>query len=468
MHDFLTIERRDPPPRPVKERIRDFHEFETHLPDEELLRQARRCLDCGVPFCHGFACPLPNRVPDANYLLSLGRWEKALEVLHSANNFPEITGRVCPAACEAACTLSISFPAVAIRQIELQAAERGFKEGWVRPRPAAAKTGKRVAIVGSGPAGLAAAQELARKGHAPVVFEKAPKAGGLLRYGIPDFKLEKWVLDRRLEQLSAEGVILEKGVEAGVDISGRYLRRSFDAILISAGSGVPRDLKIPGRELKGIHFALDFLSLQNRRVGGESLPSGEAFSPRDKDVLVIGGGDTGADCVGTARRCGAKMIVQVEVLPRPPDSRLPSNPWPNWPLVLRSSHSHEEGCERFWSIAVKEFVGKGAVRAVRCARLEYPEGGGSPREVPGSEFEVPAGLVLIAAGFLHVEHGLLISDLALALDSRGNLRAGTGGETSVSGVFAAGDCFAGASLVASAIASGRRAAASVHAYLGKS
>lgn len=465
-NSFLTIDRRDPPDRSVRERLRDFREFETPFPEGELLRQSRRCLDCGVPFCHAFACPLENRVPDANSLLSLGLWEKALTVLHSTNNFPEITGRVCPAPCEAACTLAVSFPPVAVRRIELQLAERGFREGWIRPLPSAAKTGKRVAIVGSGPAGLAAAQELARRGHVPVVFEKEAKAGGLLRYGIPDFKLEKRVLERRLGQLIAEGVVFETSVRAGVDISARYLARAFDAVLLAAGAGTPRDLALPGREFAGIHLAWDFLSFQNRRVSGESPSSGEEISARDKDVVVIGGGDTGADCVGTARRLGAKRVVQVEVLPRPPDSRLPSNPWPNWPRILRSSHSHEEGCERLWSVAVKEFVGEGAVRAVRCVRLDYPEGGGEPREIPGSEFEIPAGLVLIAAGFLHVERSPLLADLALPFDGRGNIRADASGRTGLPNVFAAGDCVSGPSLVASALASGRRAARAIHERLG--
>ncbi len=465
MADFLTIDRRDPSPRPVRERVRDFREYEIPYPEGDLLLQARRCLDCGVPFCHGFACPLANRVPDVNSLLARGHWEMALEVLHSTNNFPEITGRVCPAPCEAACTLSLAFPAVAVRRIELQAAERGFREGWIRPRPAAAKTGRRVAIVGSGPAGLAAAQELARKGHSPVVFEKDARAGGLLRYGIPDFKLEKRVLDRRLAQLMEEGVIFENSVRAGVDVSARYLLRAFDAVLLALGAGTPRDLPLPGRSLAGIRFALDFLSRQNRLVSGEAVPSAEPAEVRGRDVLVIGGGDTGSDCVGTARRLGARSVVQAELLPRPPDSRLPSDPWPNWPRILRTSCSQEEGCDRLWSVAVREFVGEGSVRAARCVRLDYPQGGGEPREIPRSGFEIPADLVLLAAGFLHVEPSPLLSDLALPLDPRGNLRAGPEGRTSLPKVFAAGDCNVGPSLVATALASGRRAAASVHSYL---
>lgn len=468
---FMEYDRQDPPKRGVDERVRDFREIEGLLDLDELQTQAARCMDCGIPFCHAYGCPLANRVPDWNDMVWRGRWKEALELLHSTNNLPEITGRICPAPCEAACTLSINQPAVTIRHIELQIVERGWKEGWIVPEPPAEKSGKRVAVVGSGPAGLAAAQQLRRAGHDVVVFEKADRIGGILRYGIPDFKLEKWVIDRRLEQIRAEGVTFETEVDAGRDVSPRYLTRAFDAVLITAGARVPRDLDVPGRDLAGIHFAMDFLSQQNRLNAGDSIPPDELITAAGKNVVVIGGGDTGSDCIGTSRRQGAADICQIELLPKPPDERTPDNPWPTWPLVLRTSTSHEEGCKRLWSILTKEFLGKdGHVTGLRCAELEWSEpdenGRRTFKEIPGSEFELKADLVLLAMGFLHVEHGPLVSGLGLQVDGRGNIVVDENGMTSAQGVFAAGDTISGASLVVRAIDSGRRVAAGVDRYLG--
>jgi len=399
-----------------------------------------------------------------------GRWEQALELMHATNNFPEITGRVCPALCEAACTLSINAEAVTIREIELGLVERGWREGWIRPQPAARRTGWRAAVIGSGPAGLAAAQQLARQGHDVVVFEKADRVGGILRYGIPDFKLEKWVLDRRLEQLRAEGVVFETGVEAGVDISARYLRRSFDAICLTAGARLARDLTIPGRGFESIHFAMDYLVQQNRRNAGDSIPRVGEILAMDKRVVILGGGDTGSDCVGTARRQGAKHITQIELLPEPPKDRPPDDPWPTWPTILRTSSSHEEGCERLWSVLTKEFLGLGThVRGLRCVRIAWTEPDASGRrsftEVADSEFRLEADLVILALGFVHAEAGPLVRDLGIDLDPRGNLRVDEEFRTSASGVYAAGDAVAGASLVVRAVDQGRRMAEAVDRFL---
>ncbi len=466
---FLEYERKDPPKRPVEERVKDFREVERLLPMEELEIQAARCMDCGVPYCHSFGCPLSNRVPDWNDMVYRGQWRRALDLLHSTNNLPEITGRVCPSPCEAACTLSINQPSVTIRHIELQIVERGWREGWIVPETPPFRTGKRVAVIGSGPAGLAASQQLARAGHDVVLFEKSDRIGGILRYGIPDFKLEKWVLDRRMEQMRGEGVVFETEVEAGVDLSTHYLSRSFDAVVLTTGAGVPRDLKIPGRELQGIHFAMEFLTQQNHRLAGDPLPPEEEITAKDKKVVVIGGGDTGADCVGTSRRQGAKGIVQIELLPEPPKERPADNPWPTWPQVLRTSSSHEEGCERMWSILTKEFWGEdGRVRGLSCVKLEWftdENGRMGFKEIPGSEFKVEADLVLLAMGFLHTEHGSLVEGFGLEKDERGNIKVDTNLMTNVPGVFAAGDTVLGASLVVRAISLGRKVAAAVDSYL---
>jgi NAD(P)H-dependent glutamate synthase small subunit len=467
---FMLHARKDAGKRLIAERVRDFREIELRLNAEQLETQASRCMDCGLPYCHAYGCPVEALVPDFNERVYRHQWRRALDVLHSANNLPEVTGRICPGLCEAACSLSISQEAVSIRQIELEVIERGWKEGWVRPEPATRRTGRKIAIIGSGPAGLSAAQQLARRGHQVVVFERDRAVGGVLRYGIPDFKLEKWVIDRRLEQLRAEGVTFETGVEAGTDLSARYLRTSFDALLLATGSRAPRDLKVPGRELGGIHFAMDFLSQQNRINAGEVIRPEERISAKDKDVVVIGGGDTGADCIGTCRRQGAREVRQVEILPEPPAKRTPQNPWPTWPLILRTSTSHEEGCERLWSATAKEFSGSdGRVGQVRCVRVRWsaPDAAGQSTvsEISGSEFDLKADLVLLAMGFLHAEHGPLVQGLELRTDPRGNIQVSDTCETSAPGVFAAGDAVLGTSLVVRAIKLGRSAAEAVDAFL---
>jgi glutamate synthase (NADPH/NADH) small chain len=467
---FMEYSREDAKKRAVKLRVRDFREFEELLPPDRLRNQAARCMDCGVPHCHTFGCPTKNRIPDWNDLVYKGQWKRALDNLLSTDNFPEFTGRICPAPCEAACTLAINSPAVTIRQIELQIIERAWKEGWVKPEPPSFKTGKRVAVVGSGPSGLAAAQQLVRLGHEVVVFERDDRIGGLLRYGIPDFKLEKWVIDRRLEQMQQEGVIFETQVHVGKDVSAHYLQRSFNAILIAAGATVPRDVQVPGREAKGIHFAMEFLTQQNRMNAGECIDENARISAEGKDVVVIGGGDTGSDCVGTSTRQGAKSITQIEILPKPPAQRVASNPWPTWPRILYTSSSHEEGCDRDWGISTKRFITEnGAVKKIKAVRLEWSEaeenGRYTSKEIPGSEFELKADLVLLAAGFVHLDHGPLVSELGLDLDARGNVVADRNLMTSKLGVFAAGDAVMGASLVVRALYQGREAAAGVDRYL---
>ena len=466
---FLDYKRVDPPKRPVEERVRDYHEVEQRLSPGDLQKQANRCMDCGVPSCHAFGCPVKNRIPDWNDMVYRGQWQKALDLLHSTNNFPEMTGRICPAPCEAACTLSINQPAVTIRHIELQIVEKGFEMGWINPEPSQIRKDQRVAVIGSGPAGLAAAQQLARKGYEVVVFEKSDRIGGLLRYGIPDFKLEKSILDRRIEQLKAEGVKFETEVDAGRDLSPRFMKRSFHAILITAGATVPRDLKIPGRDLNGIVFAMDYLTQQNRQVAGDKIPPDKRIDAQGKDVVVIGGGDTGADCVGTANRQGATSVTQIELLPEPPASRPADNPWPTWPIILRTSSSHEEGCERLWSINTRAFAGDRWVEKMNFVKLKWTEPDSKGRrtfeEIAGSEFELNAELVLIAAGFTHAEHGPVVKDFNLRLDARGNIVVDDQFMTSTEGIFAAGDTVTGASLVVRAIDQGRLAADGIDRYL---
>jgi len=468
MPSYMEYKRKDPLKRPVEERIRDYKEVEKPLGIKDVEIQASRCRDCGIPYCHFFGCPLNNRIPDWNLMIAGKSWKKALEILHLCNNFPEITGRVCPAPCEAACTLSINMPAVLIKHIELQIVEKGWENGWIEPEHALKKTCKKISVIGSGPAGLAAAQQLARKGHAVTVFEKDNRIGGTMRYGIPDFKLEKWVIDRRLDQMRVEGVVFETDVNVGVDISAAYLKRSSNAIVISTGSRIPRDLNVSGRGMNGIHFAMDFLAQQNRKNAGDRIPGDKIISASGKNVLVIGGGDTGSDCVGTSRRQGARNIYQIEILPKPPETRAPDDPWPNWPVIMRTSSSHEEGCERMWSVLTKEFIGEnGRVDTIRLIEIEWSQKGGKREfsEIPGSEFEIRAELVLLATGFLHLEHGPLVKELGLETDKRGNLVVDENFMTSTPGIFAAGDSVMGASLVVRAVDQGRKAAEAVDRFL---
>ncbi|TFG48253.1 MAG: glutamate synthase subunit beta, partial [Candidatus Brocadiia bacterium] len=401
---FLRYIRKEARHRPVEERILDYREMDLLLTPDEIQQQAARCIDCGIPFCHGAGCPIGNLIPEFNELIYKDRWEQACQVLHSTNNFPEITGRVCPAPCETSCTLAVNDKPVTIRQIEYQIVEKGFSRGWIKPLPALKRTGKRVAVIGSGPAGLAAAQQLARKGHDVVVFEKDEKIGGLLRYGIPDFKLEKNVIDRRLKQIKAEGVKFQTGVSVGEDISPRYLHKMFNAACLTMGAGQARDLSVQGRGFENILFAMDYLTAQNKTNSGELFDGKSYVTAKDKNVVVIGGGDTGSDCVGTARRQGAKSIHQLEILPKPPDVRPPDTPWPMWPRVMRSSSSHEEGCERRWSVTTKKFTGyETRVGELHGCEVEWIKKDDSwkVKEIQGTDFSLKADLVLLAMGFVH-------------------------------------------------------------------
>jgi glutamate synthase (NADPH/NADH) small chain len=468
---FLEHGRSDTPLRPVQERLHDWHEVQLDPAPEAVRTQASRCMDCGVPFCNN-GCPLGNLIPDWNDLVYRDRWHEALDRLHSTNNFPEFTGLVCPAPCEAACVLGINQDPVTIKQVEWEIIRRGWEEEWITPVRPERRSGRSVAVVGSGPAGLAAAQQLSRAGHSVTLFEKSDRIGGLLRYGIPDFKLEKWIIDRRLEQLREEGVLFQTGVNVGIDLSAAELRQSFDAVLLCTGSEAPRDLPVPGRELAGVHFAMEFLAQNNRRVAGDRIREEDEILATGKHVVVLGGGDTGSDCVGTSHRHGAKSVTSIELLPRPPERRDPSTPWPLWPLVYRSSSSHDEGGAREFAIATKRLSGEGGrVTKLHAVRLAF--GAADPatgrremQEVPGSEFEIPADLVLLAMGFVHPVHQGLLEGLGLRLDGRGNVAADTRTfATSESGVFAAGDCRRGQSLVVWAPWEGREAARSVDSYL---
>jgi glutamate synthase (NADPH/NADH) small chain len=460
---FLEYSRETPQRRPVEERIRDFFEIELPFPEPKVRTQAARCMDCGVPFCHT-GCPLENLIPDWNDAVWNGRFEEAARLLHSTNNFPEITGRVCPAPCEASCVLGINQPAVTIKQVEKFIAERAWREGWVRPLPPVERTGKRVAVVGSGPAGLAAAQQLNRAGHWVTVFEKADRIGGLLRYGIPDFKLEKHILDRRLAQLSAEGVVFRTNACVGSNVPVEDLRREFDAIVLAGGAEQPRDLNVPGRHLRGVHFAMEFLSQQNRRVAGDWIDPAQEILATGKHVVIIGGGDTGADCLGTCHRQKAASVHQLEIMPEPPRERSPETPWPLWPRQLRVESSHEEGGVRLWSVKTIELLGdeRGHVRALRAVRVGPPP---SFTPIPDSEFTLEADLVLLAMGFTGPVRSGLIEQLGLELDERGNVRTDGNYMTSVPGVFAAGDMRRGQSLVVWAIREGRQAARAVDRWL---
>lgn len=468
---FLEYDREEPGHRDIAERVTDYFEINIPLSDVALQRQAARCMDCGIPFCHGIGCPVVNRIPEFNDLIYRGRWREACENLHSTNNFPEITGRVCPAPCEASCTLNIDQNPVLIKHIEFQIVERGFLEGWIVPQPPETKTHKRVAVIGSGPAGLACAQQLARKGHDVVVFERDDKIGGLLRYGIPDFKLDKRIIDRRLDQMRAEGVEFEPSVTVGEDISVKYVRSRFDAICLTMGAGQPRDLDVPGRELQNVHYAMDYLSQQNRINAGQKVPYNQRISAEGKIVVVIGGGDTGSDCVGTAVRQGARQVYQLEIMPKPPETRAMDDPWPDWPRILRTSSSHEEGCVRRWSVLTKKLIGSGEkVFQLQGCEIQWePQDDGRMNmvEVPGSEFTMPAELVLLAMGFVHVNHPGIVEQLKLDLDQRGNVVTDENWMTSEAGIFAAGDTVKGASLVVWGIRHGRDAAEGIHRWLMK-
>jgi glutamate synthase (NADPH) small chain len=460
---FLEYTRELPQRRPPTERVKDWFEIYLDFPEEKIRAQGARCMDCGIPFCHT-GCPLTNIIPDWNDLVYRGRWREAIRVLHSTNNFPEFTGRICPAPCEAACVLGINEPPVTIKQIEKTIVDRAFAEGWIVPEPPGNITGKRVAIVGSGPAGLAAAQQLRRAGHAVTVFEKNDRIGGLMRYGIPNFKMEKHLIDRRIEQMRAEGVEFIPNAHVGRNIPVEHLRRDYDAILLSGGAEHPRDLPVPGRELNGIHFAMQFLPQQNRRTEGDTVPADGAILATGKRVVIIGGGDTGADCLGTSHRQRPASVSQFELLPQPPPVRAPSTPWPLWPMQLRTESSHEEGGLRDWSVATTRFTGDehGNVKQLHAVRVGPPP---QFEPIAGSEFILAADLVLLAMGFLGPVRNGLLDSLGVNLDSRGNVHTGENYMTSLPGVFAAGDMRRGQSLVVWAISEGRNAARSIDQYL---
>jgi glutamate synthase (NADPH/NADH) small chain len=460
---FMDYSRELAPRRPVLERVNDWFEIYQDFPEEQLRKQGARCMDCGVPFCQT-GCPVNNLIPDWNDHVFRGNWKEAVRQLHATNNFPEFTGRICPAPCEASCVLGITSPAVTIKQNEKNIVERGFLEGWIHPEPPKARTGKKVAVVGSGPAGLAAAQQLCRAGHAVTVYEKADRVGGLLRYGIPEFKLEKHIIDRRLEQMSAEGVKFVTDAEVGNNVAVQDLRRDFDAIVLAGGAEHPRDLKVPGRELKGIHFAMEFLPQQNKRCHGDTLDSAADILATGKRAVIIGGGDTGADCLGTCHRQKPISVHQFEIMPRPPEERSPLTPWPMWPMQLRTEAAHEEGGIRDWSIATTSFSGdaNSNVKQLHAIRVGAPP---KFEPIPGSEFTMDTDLVLIAMGFLGPVRNGMIEQLGVQLDNRGNVATDQNYMSSVPGVFAAGDMRRGQSLVVWAISEGRKAAACVDAYL---
>lgn len=464
---FMEFSRETPRRRPIQERVHDWLEVYEDFPTASLQQQAARCMDCGIPFCHQ-GCPVANIIPDWNDLVYRDKWHEAMERLHATNNFPEFTGRLCPAPCEAACVLGINNDPVTIKQIELTIVERAFREGWMAPMPAEVRTGKKVAVIGSGPAGLAAAQQLARAGHDVTVFERDDRIGGLLRYGIPDFKMQKEFIDRRLAQMEGEGVEFRPSVNIGVDIDARQLRDEYDAICLAGGSTRPRDLEVPGRELQGVHFAMEFLPMQNRRNAGDEIPDEAFINAKGKRVIILGGGDTGADCLGTVIRQGATEVAQYELLPRPPDTRPAETPWPTWPNIYRVSSAHEEGGVRDYNILTKRLSGEdGVLKKLHAVRVEFvPEDGRQVmKEVPGSEFEVEVDLLLLAMGFLGPEQRGMVEQLDVQLTERGNVWADENRMTSVPGVFTAGDMTRGQSLIVWAIAEGRAAARGIDAYL---
>lgn len=458
---FLELDRQDRQYLPAEDRLQNFNEFMVPLDEVDLKQQASRCMDCGVPYCHN-GCPVNNQIPDWNDLVYTGDWQAALANLHSTNNFPEFTGRICPAPCEAACTLNIDDNPVTIKSVECAIVDRGWEEGWILPKVPDHKTGKSVGIVGGGPAGMAAAQQLARAGHDVHVYEKYAKAGGLLRYGIPDFKMEKHSIDRRAEQMQAEGVTFHYGVNVGVDVEAAELEAKHDALILSGGSEVPRDLPVTGRELDGVHYAMDFLPQQNRRVGHEDLGDITPILATDKHVVVIGGGDTGSDCIGTSFRQGAASVTQLEIMPMPPEKEDKGVTWPDWPLKMRTSSSQEEGAVRDFSVMTKQVMGEdGKVSAIQCIKVDE-----KMQDIAGSEFELKADLVLLAMGFVHPIHDGLINELALEKDPRGNVAADTATyESSRKKVFACGDMRRGQSLVVWAIREGRQCAREVDFFL---
>ena len=463
----MEFTRETPTRRPVPERIHDWLEVYEEFPKERLQKQAARCMDCGIPFCHQ-GCPLGNIIPDWNDLVYRDKWQDAIERLHATNNFPEFTGRLCPAPCEAACVLGINSDPVTIKQVEVSIVDRAWDAGWITPQPAAVKTGRTVAVIGSGPAGMAAAQQLARAGHAVTLFERADRIGGLLRYGIPDFKMRKFQIDRRMLQMEAEGVIFRPSVNVGVDIDARELQTQFDAVCLAGGATLPRNLDVPGRDLDGVHYAMDYLPMQNKRVAGDDVDEATFISARGKRVVILGGGDTGADCLGTSLRQGATEVLQYELLPRPADTRPEENPWPTWPVIYRVSSAHEEGGTRDYSIMTKRLSGEnGKLKRLHAVRIEFlPEGGRQVmKEVPDSEFEVEVDLLLLAMGFLGPERGGLLEQLGVELTERGNVKADEDKMTSVPGVFTAGDMTRGQSLIVWAIAEGRTAAKGIDSYL---
>jgi glutamate synthase (NADPH/NADH) small chain len=470
---FMEYPRQDRSYQPVADRITHYKEFSINISDEELALQGARCMDCGIPFCHE-GCPVNNIIPDWNDLVYHQDWKAAMDVLHSTNNFPEFTGRICPAPCQEACTLNLQDQPVTIKNIELSIVEKAWEEGWIEPLIAKHKSGKSVAVVGSGPAGLAAAQQLARAGHEVSVYERQDDVGGLLRYGIPDFKLDKKMINRRLGQMKAEGVRFHVNTHIGVNYPTQRLLQEFDAVVLAGGSEQPRDLPIPGREFSGVHFAMDFLRANSKVVQGVPGAAEGLISAEGKHVVVIGGGDTGSDCIGTANRHGARSVTQLEILPRPPEKEDKGTTWPYWPNKMRTSSSQEEGCERMWSVATKEFIddGKGNVKAIRCIKVEWAkddQGNWKMSEVEGSEFELRADLVTLAMGFVHPVHEGMLKELGIGLDPRGNVSANTEGSqayrTSIDGVFAAGDMRRGQSLVVWAIREGRQCASAVDEYL---
>jgi glutamate synthase (NADPH/NADH) small chain len=460
---FLEIARVTFERRPVAERIKDWKEVYKDFPEDRLKAQASRCMDCGIPFCHQ-GCPLGNIIPDWNDLVYRDRWKEALQRLLATNNFPEFTGRICPAPCEGSCVLGINADPVTIKNIEVTIIDRAFREGLIKAVPPAVRTGKHVAVVGSGPAGLAAAAQLNQAGHFVTVFERADRIGGLLRYGIPEFKMEKHVLDRRLNLMADEGITFRTNANVGVNVSTEELKTQFDAILLAGGSTLPRDLPVPGRELEGIHFAMEYLPLQNKRCEGDDIPESQFISAQDKRVVIIGGGDTGADCLGTAHRQGASSVIQFELLPQPPTDRAEDNPWPNWPNIFRTSSAHEEGGDREYCVLTKSFTGSnGRVEQLHAVRVEFVDR--SLREIPGSEFTLDVDLVLLAMGFLGPERNGMLAQFGITLNERGNVSTDSSRMTNVPGIFAAGDMSRGQSLVVWAIREGRDAAGHIDRFL---